>query len=216
MGLVLSSLRQVRPPGAKRVIWTRMDQKSCLKAIVVFGFDPVVVPNQLIDNGSVRTDTEALETHILKDGGVDTVVAVVTTSSCFAPREPDKLDEVAKICKKLGVPHVVNNAYGVQCSSTVHLINRACTIGRVDVVVQSTDKNFMVPVGAAVICGPDECTIKNVTASYAGRACSSQVVDLVVTLLSLGELGYRDLLEWREELVPNFKSALSRIAEENG
>ncbi len=216
LGLVLSSLRQVRPPGARRVVWIRMDQKSCLKAILTFGFIPVVVPNTIIGDYSVSADIEALRSRILMDGGVDTVVAVVTTSSCFAPREPDALDVVAKLCKDFDIPHVVNNAYGVQCSSTVKLINRACTVGRVDAIVQSTDKNFMVPVGGSIVCGPDEDTISRVTATYAGRASSIQVLDLVITLLSIGEQGYRDLLEWREELVPNFKSSLSMVAEANG
>jgi len=42
---------------------------------------------------------------------------------------------------------LINNAYGLQCSYICKLINRACTVGRVDAIVCSTDKNFMVPVG---------------------------------------------------------------------
>ncbi len=215
VGLVLSSLRHVRP-FAERVIMMRMDQKSCLKAIVTYGFIPVIVPNILTEEYNVGTDIQALERCINMDGGVETVVAVVTTASCFAPREPDTLDTVAQLCKDMGVPHVINNAYGVQCSATVKLINRACTIGRVDAIVQSTDKNFMVPVGGSVVCGPDEETISCIAASYAGRASSSQVFDLMVTLLSFGEKGYADLLACREELVPNFKNSLRNLAEANG
>lgn len=37
------------------------------------------------------------------------------------------------------------------------------TIGRVDAVVQSTDKNFMVPVGGAIVCGPDPNFIEKVS-----------------------------------------------------
>ena len=36
------------------------------------------------------------------------------------------------------------------------------TVGRVDAVVQSTDKNFLVPVGGAVVCGPDVSFIEQV------------------------------------------------------
>ena len=36
------------------------------------------------------------------------------------------------------------------------------TVGRVDAVVQSTDKNFLVPVGGAVVCGPDAAFIEQV------------------------------------------------------
>lgn len=35
-------------------------------------------------------------------------------------------------------------------------------VGRVDAVLQSTDKNFMVPVGGAVACGPDPAFIEQV------------------------------------------------------
>ena len=40
--------------------------------------------------------------------------------------------------------HVINNAYGLQCSKICHSINEACRTGRVDYIVQSTDKNFLV------------------------------------------------------------------------
>ena len=39
---------------------------------------------------------------------------------------------------------------------------RAMSVGRVDAVVQSTDKNFLVPVGGAVVCGPDDAFIQQV------------------------------------------------------
>jgi hypothetical protein len=51
--------------------------------------------------------------------------------------------------------HVVNNAYGVQASATAAEISRAMRVGRVDVVVSSTDKNFLVPVGGALAYSGD-------------------------------------------------------------
>lgn len=39
-------------------------------------------------------------------------------------------------------------------------LDRAMAVGRVDAIVQSTDKNFMVPVGGAVVCGPDPSFIE--------------------------------------------------------
>lgn len=68
------------------------------------------------------------------------------------------MQDIALLCQELGVPHVVNNAYGLQCSKITHGINEACRLGRVDAVVQSTDKNFLVPVGGAVIAGPGAAT----------------------------------------------------------
>ena len=61
----------------------------------------------------------------------------------------DSLVEVAKMCAELDVGHVVNNAYGVQSRSLCALVTKAWRRGRVDGVVQSTDKNFLVPVGGA-------------------------------------------------------------------
>lgn len=41
--------------------------------------------------------------------------------------------------------------------------------GRVDVYVQSTDKNFMVPVGGSVVAGPDKyTTVADVCQNYPG------------------------------------------------
>ncbi len=40
---------------------------------------------------------------------------------------------------------------------------------RVDAFVQSTDKNFMVPVGGSIIAGFDEKFIEKVSATYPGN-----------------------------------------------
>lgn len=53
-------------------------------------------------------------------------------------------DAQAKLCSKHGIAHIINNAYGVQSASLCQLVTAACRKGRVDAVVQSTDKNFMV------------------------------------------------------------------------
>jgi O-phospho-L-seryl-tRNASec:L-selenocysteinyl-tRNA synthase len=79
------------------------------------------------------------------------ILAVITTVSCFAPRVPDKVDKVAKFCQDADVYHIINSAYGLQCAVTSKLINRACVIGRVDAIICSTDKNFLVPVGTCLL-----------------------------------------------------------------
>ncbi|ETE57347.1 O-phosphoseryl-tRNA(Sec) selenium transferase, partial [Ophiophagus hannah] len=53
------------------------------------------------------------------------------------------------MCAKYNIPHIVNNAYGVQSSKCMHLIQQGARRGRIDAFVQSLDKNFMVPVGGA-------------------------------------------------------------------
>jgi O-phospho-L-seryl-tRNASec:L-selenocysteinyl-tRNA synthase len=145
MSLLLSALRE-KHPTRTIVLWSRIDQKSCFKAITSAGLKCVVVPTKL-NGDEVCTDMDAMNAALEKYKG--NVLAVVTTTSCFAPRVPDQVDEVAKLCKaqENDVYHIINNAYGLQCPSTVKLINRACVVGRVDGIVCSTDKNFLVPVG---------------------------------------------------------------------
>jgi len=40
--------------------------------------------------------------------------------------------------------------------------------GRIDVFVQSTDKNFLVPVGGAIIAGFDKTILDKITRNYPG------------------------------------------------
>ena len=65
---------------------------------------------------------------------------------------------VAEICHNLGIPHVVNNAYGVQSSKCMHILEESGKREknrRVDAFVQSTDKNLMVPVGNIYLYTPE-------------------------------------------------------------
>lgn len=79
-----------------------------------------------------------------------------------------RLEEIAKLCKESDIPHVVNNAYGIQTSKCCHLIKEAARIGRVDAFVQSLDKNFMVPVGGSIVAGFDKEFIQEVGKTYPG------------------------------------------------
>lgn len=84
--------------------------------------------------------------------------------------------------------------------------------GRVDVFVQSTDKNFMVPVGGTIIAGFDKDFIRKVSQCYPGRASSSPVIDLFITLLSLGSTKYLSLVKERKQLHQELKDGLARLA----
>ncbi|CAM9343307.1 unnamed protein product, partial [Phaeothamnion confervicola] len=252
LALVLSALRRQRP-NARRVLWPRMDQKSCLKAIVTAGFEPIIVPNRR-DGDAVVTDVDALRRLLFLDNGndesgsgggddthggdsggggssnsggsssgdsssgstADDILCVITTASCFAPRLPDCVDQVAALCHAAGMPHVINNAYGLQCAATTKRIERAAAVGRVDAVVQSTDKNFLVPVGGSIICGYDRAFLEEIGQTYPGRASSAPNLDLFITLLSMGEDGYRRLLWERHELVDSFRARLAAAAAAHG
>jgi hypothetical protein len=95
------------------------------------------------------------------------------------------------------VAHVVNNAYGLQSSKTTHAINEACRLGRVDAFVQSTDKNFLVPVGGAVIASANASIVQAISQLYPGRASVSAALDVLVTFLEMGSDKYQQLLRER-------------------
>ncbi|KAL4231703.1 hypothetical protein ACF0H5_009279 [Mactra antiquata] len=214
MSLLLCLLAlKSRRPDAKYVIWPRIDQKSCFKSMITAGFEPIVIEN-ILTGDELSTDIEMIEKKIVELGS-EKIVCVMTTTSCFAPRTPDKLEEVGSICKKYNVPHLVNNAYGLQSSKCTHLIQQAARIGRIDVFVQSLDKNFMVPVGGSIIAGFDASFIQDISKSYPGRASASPSMDLFITLLSLGAKGYKQLLKDRKDMYIYLKDQLEQCAQRN-
>jgi len=61
-------------------------------------------------------------------------------------------------------------------------------------IVSSTDKNFMVPVGGSLIYTNNKNLLKKVGENYPGRASAAPIVDLFITLLSMGRKGLVELL----------------------
>jgi len=118
-----------------------------------------------------------------------------------------QIKAVAKLCSAHGVPHVVNNAYGVQSRWLCQQVSAACRAGRVDAIVQSTDKNFLVPVGGTVMAAtrawPE--VLRRMASGYPGRASVAAHLDLATTLMYLGRTGWRALLEEREALYAALK-----------
>eukprot|EP00736_Rhodelphis_marinus_P011757 Rmarinus@m.21036 len=213
MATVLQALKKQRP-SARKVIWTRVDQKSCLKSILTVGCEPIIVNNKIQDD-EVITDVEGLEQALL-DSDLNDVLCVVTTTSCFAPRAPDAIVKVARLCRQKCVPHIVNNAYGLQSRRCANLLSEASATGRVDVFVQSTDKNFMVPVGGSIIASSSPEVLDIVRSDYPGRASMAPILDMFITLLSMGRTGYQNLLKEREELFSYFRDRLRQVAESFG
>ncbi|XP_068612000.1 O-phosphoseryl-tRNA(Sec) selenium transferase [Brachionichthys hirsutus] len=203
-----------RRPKARFIVWPRIDQKSCFKAMITAGFEPAVVEN-VLEGDELRTDLEAVERKI-EELGAENILCVHSTTSCFAPRVPDRLEELAALCSKHNVPHVVNNAYGVQSSGCMHLIQQGSRVGRIDAFVQSLDKNFMVPVGGAVVAGFDASFIQEISQMYPGRASATPSLDVLVTLLGLGAGGYKKLLSERKEVYSFLAEELKTLAAAHG
>lgn len=234
LSLCLTALRSGRRQGGAStsaivptyVIWPRCDQKSCLKSILTAGMVPIVVENTLVGE-ELRTDVGAIRAAVEGCGGPAHVVAILTTTSCFAPRAPDRVGEVGALCAALDIPHLVNHAYGLQAPGLCSALNEACrgwpppaattasathsgkTVGggagathpppcRVDAWVSSTDKNFMVPVGGALVGSPCPATLARIAQMYPGRASMAPIMDLFITLLSMGRQGLAGLLTQRK------------------
>ena len=207
------------------VLWSRIDQKSCYKAILSAGLKCIVLPTKAHpDTDEVSTDLYALREALDQYG--NRILAVLTTTSCFCPRVPDEVDQVAKLVQTwndgnsnnisggdgAGISHVINHAYGLQCQVTNKLLNRACTVGRVDAIICSTDKNFLVPVGGALIISPNSNVIESINKNYPGRASASPMIDLFITLLSMGLDGYKGILEERRRLTGLFRKKMENVA----
>ncbi|KAI9895763.1 hypothetical protein PsorP6_018944 [Peronosclerospora sorghi] len=221
MSLMLVLLQFKRSkPNARYVIWPRIDQKSCFKSILAAGLTPLVLANVLVTenkNNSPYLKTDMAEMAALMEKyGSGSILAVSSTTSCFAPRAYDSVKEIAVLCQERNIAHVINNAYGVQASTCVHQIEVAMRTGRVDAVVQSLDKKFLVPVGGAIVCSASREVIDSIAKLYPGRASATPTMDFFITMLQMGKIKFRRLLEERKHLAKRMRGKLEELAAEFG
>jgi O-phospho-L-seryl-tRNASec:L-selenocysteinyl-tRNA synthase len=206
IGLVLATLR--RDHDIRRVLYPRIDHKSPRRGIILTGMDIVDIPT-IMNGDAVQADLASLEKGLRKE----TSAAVLATTTFFPPREPDPVKEIAKLCQETDTPLVINNAYGVQSSKMMATVSSAIDAGRVDAVVQSSDKNFLSPVGASVVVAPEEKTIDQISETYAGRATAAPIVQTFVALLSLGLTRYNKLQKQQVENKKQLQASLSELAQ---
>ena len=207
--LCLLALKQ-QNPNAKYVIWPRIDQKSCLKCIITAGLIPIPISN-ILNSDEISTNLNLLK-ETIENLEVTNILCVLSTTSCFAPRRPDLIDQISLLCQQFSLPHIINNAYGLQCPIITKLINRGVAIGRIDYIIQSTDKNFLVPVGGAIVSSPNPILIDNLSKLYPGRASASPIIDLFITLLSMGKNNFKNLHEERLRCLPLLINGLNSLA----
>ncbi len=209
ISLILSALR--REHGTKQVIFPRIDHTSPQRAIALAGLETIAVPT-IIEGDAVQVDIGVLEKHIK----AAKASAVLATTTFFPPRESDPVKDIAKMCAEHNVSLVINNAYGVQSERTMSEIRSAVDAGRVDAVVQSSDKNFLSPVGASIIVSPFKEFIEQVTETYAGRASAAPVVQTFAALLALGLDNYKDLQSQQIENKELLQAKLNELADKLG
>jgi len=214
MALTLSYLTlRLLKPKAKYIIWSRIDQKTCLKCIITSGFEPLIInpiPNKKNDY-EIETDIEQIKAVIDKYG-IDNILCITSTTSCFAPRCYDNIEEISKICYEKKIFHVINNAYGIYCTKIIDLLNKADKIGDISLIVSSTDKNFMVPVGGSFIYSSNENLVQKIKKNYPGRASISPIIDLFITFLEMGKNKYKALIKERKEKYDILIKKMEKVA----
>lgn len=164
-----------RRPKARYIVWPRIDQKSCFKAMITAGLYPFchvshlllsgrrpapsqpLISSQVMNRWWWRTSWRATscgptwrqwsrrsrsweqrtssaftpQLPALPRGSLTGRISSVNSSPCrlrvndfiYSLSSP-RLEELATMCAKYDVPHIVNNAYGVQSSKCMHLIQQ--------------------------------------------------------------------------------------------
>ncbi|MHA1637730.1 MAG: O-phosphoseryl-tRNA(Sec) selenium transferase [Candidatus Thorarchaeota archaeon] len=206
IALVLSAFR--REFGVKRVIFPRIDHSSPSRGIALAGLEEITSPT-ILDGDSVQTDLGQFEKIVSHHDSL----AILATTTFFPPRASDPIKEIAKICQENELPLVINNAYGVQSELVMASLRSAIDAGRVDAVVQSSDKNFLAPVGASIVVSPSDDMITEIASSYAGRATAAPVVQTFAALLTIGLTRYQELRLQQIECRKLLESRLKELAD---
>ena len=191
----------------RTVLVPQIDHKSLLKSIELMDFKAKFI------SGRIYGDAVRIPIEDIKTSWEDDCFAIISITSFFPPREHDDIKEISKFAREKNLIHVIINAYGVQSPEWMKIIRSAIDAGRVDAIIQSTDKNFLTPVGGALIASPLIGNIDKISQAYAGRASASPIVDFLISMLSLGINGYRKLIEEQQINRLLLEKKLKEIAE---
>nr|MBD3197666.1 O-phosphoseryl-tRNA(Sec) selenium transferase [Candidatus Lokiarchaeota archaeon]MBD3202060.1 O-phosphoseryl-tRNA(Sec) selenium transferase [Candidatus Lokiarchaeota archaeon] len=175
------------------ILLPRLDHNSILKALDFLGLDKCIVDGEVYGD-AVRINLEDIKKKYKGD-----CFAIVSFTSFFPPREHDDIKGISKFAKEKDLVHIVVNAYGVQSPEWMKMIRSAIDAGRVDAIIQSTDKNFLTPVGGALIASPNKKKIEKISRTYPGRASATPVINFLISMLSLGVDGYEKLIKQQQE-----------------
>jgi O-phospho-L-seryl-tRNASec:L-selenocysteinyl-tRNA synthase len=191
----------------REVVYPQVDHRTPLKAIQLAGLQARIVKGEVYGD-AVNVPAEEIEKAVNEN-----TAAILSTTTFFPPREPDKIKDIARIAEKKRVPHIINNAYGVQSSEIMKLVRGAIDAGRVDAIIQSTDKNFLTPVGGAIVASPDEKFLNQVSEVYSGRATAAPIAQFLAAVLSIGLEGYERLRMKQVESRKLLESSLKEVAD---
>ncbi|MFW9945900.1 MAG: O-phosphoseryl-tRNA(Sec) selenium transferase [Candidatus Odinarchaeota archaeon] len=191
----------------RTVLVPQIDHKSLIKGLDLMGVKRKTIEGKLFGD-AVRVPIEDIKSKLDND-----CFAVISITSFFPPREFDNIKEISKFAKENDLIHVVINAYGVQSPEWMELIRSGIDAGRVDAIIQSTDKNILTPVGGAIIASPNKDIITKISQAYAGRASATPVVNFLISMLSLGTEGYQKLINDQQKNRKLLKEKMSEVAD---
>ena len=193
----------------KGVVYPQVDHSSPLKGLELVWMKVKMVEAE-ISGDAVNVSPEKVAETIDED-----TAAIISTTTFFPPREPDDVKAISKLAKDEDVFHIINNAYGVQSRKIMRLVHGAIDGGRVDAVVQSSDKNFLTPVGGSIVASHNQAFSEKVSRMYAGRASAAPISQLLAALLSLGLEGYERLRDEQERNRTLLEERLDQIAQDH-
>ncbi|MFW9896043.1 MAG: O-phosphoseryl-tRNA(Sec) selenium transferase, partial [Candidatus Thorarchaeota archaeon] len=121
------------------VLVPQIDHNALLKAIDLMGFEAKIV------KGKIFGDAVKIPIEDIKSSLDENCFAVLSLTSFFPPREHDNIKDISRFAQENNLVHIIINAYGVQSPEWMKLIRAAIDAGRVDAIIQSTDKNFLTP-----------------------------------------------------------------------
>ncbi|MFX1313079.1 MAG: O-phosphoseryl-tRNA(Sec) selenium transferase [Promethearchaeota archaeon] len=191
----------------RNILVPQIDHKSILKAIDLMGFETKIIKGKIF-NDAVRIPIEDIKSNYDNN-----CCAIISISSFFPPREADDIREISKFAYEKDLVHLVINAYGVQSPEWMKLIRSAIDAGRVDAIIQSTDKNFLTPIGGTLIASPLKENITKISQAYAGRASATPIVNFLISALSLGISGYQKLIIEQQKNHILLEERLNEVAE---
>jgi O-phospho-L-seryl-tRNASec:L-selenocysteinyl-tRNA synthase len=209
IALCLSASR--KKYGSNIVIYPYAAHKSPIKAVSFSGLKMRLVETKLYGD-AVKVDVGDIEDAIKKEIKNGNKPCVLSTLTFFPPRESDEIEDIAKICEEYNIPHIINGAYAIQNRYYINKLNKAFKY-RVDAVVSSSDKNLLTPIGGGIIYSKNRDFLKEISYCYPGRACATPIVNILVSLLSMGMDKYLELMKEQNESRKLLYEYVSELAE---
>ncbi len=209
IALCLSAVR--KKYNSNVVVYPYAAHKSPIKAVSFAGLRMRLVETKLYED-AVKVDVGDIEDAIKREIKDNNNPCVLSTLTFFPPREGDDIEEIAKICEEYDIPHIINGAYAIQNKFYINKLNKAFKY-RVDAVVSSSDKNLLTPIGGGIIYSKDRKFLNEVSYCYPGRACATPIVNILVSLLSMGMNKYIELMKQQKESRKLLYECLLKLAE---